>query len=535
MRTEVLVIGGGATGIGILRDLAMRGIDALLIEQGVIVHGTSSRYHGLLHSGARYAVKDIEAARECIEENRILRRIGRSCVEETTGYFLQVEGDDPAFVDLWTEGCTKSGIPFTEIDPAAALLEEPNLAKDLTRVFEVPDAAIDGFRMAWQVLESACRYGANFLTYTKLDSFIIKSGTIKGVKVINTLDGTKKTISCDYVVNATGPWAGEVTRLAGLDCTVSPSKGTMICFNKRIVSRIINKLRPPGNGDIFVPHGPITILGTSSLPVESPEDTSSSWEEIEELLKVGETVIDNLRRFRVLRVFAGSRPLYVPKGTSGGRNATRGFHIIDHEEEGLTGLLTITGGKLSTFRLMAERFTDILELKIKGFNTPCRTADEPFVPEVEAEAKDKARHLFPSYGVNLAATRLGVEKFQQVVELMEDDSSLCKVICECENVTLAELKLIAEEETSHSLDDLRRRTRMGMGSCQANYCTLRAAAAVKKYLGITTPTLEVMKTFLKGRFKGIHKVLSGNTLRAAEMTRGMYQLLFNVNGAKPKP
>ena len=92
---DVIVIGGGATGAGTLRDLAMRGVKALLLEQRDLVHGTSSRFHGLLHSGARYAVKDADAGRECIEENRILRRIGTRCVEETEGFFVRSREDGP--------------------------------------------------------------------------------------------------------------------------------------------------------------------------------------------------------------------------------------------------------------------------------------------------------------------------------------------------------------------------------------------------------------------------------------------------------
>ena len=151
-KATVVIVGGGATGVGILRDLSMRGIDALLIEKLDMVNGASSRYHGLLHSGARYAVKDQEAARECIEENTILRRIGKSCVEATTGMFVQVEGDDPDFVEPWLKGCKESGIPTREISKEEALRIEPNLSRKLVVAYEVPDGAIDGFRMSWQNL-----------------------------------------------------------------------------------------------------------------------------------------------------------------------------------------------------------------------------------------------------------------------------------------------------------------------------------------------------------------------------------------------
>src|SRR5690606_35842680 len=96
LQTEVLVIGGGATGTGVMRDLATRGVETILVEQRELTHGTTGRYHGLRHSGARYVVKDPEAAVECIEENAVLRRIMPHCIEETSGFFVVTPWDDPA-------------------------------------------------------------------------------------------------------------------------------------------------------------------------------------------------------------------------------------------------------------------------------------------------------------------------------------------------------------------------------------------------------------------------------------------------------
>ena len=155
--TTVVIIGGGATGTGILRDLAMRGVRALLFEMGSVANGTSSRFHGLLHSGARYAVSDNEAAAECIRENIILKRIGKSCVQNTGGFFVLTEKDDPSYVEKWVEGCRRAGIDAVEIDPAEAKRMEPDLAPDLKRVFRVPDGTIDGFRLVQQNVMSARR------------------------------------------------------------------------------------------------------------------------------------------------------------------------------------------------------------------------------------------------------------------------------------------------------------------------------------------------------------------------------------------
>ena len=104
-KTTAVIIGGGATGVGILRDLSMRGVAAILLEQRDLAYGASSRFHGLLHSGGRYAVKDPEAARECAVENAVLRKIGRHCVESTTGYFVRLPEDDPAYEPKWVIAC----------------------------------------------------------------------------------------------------------------------------------------------------------------------------------------------------------------------------------------------------------------------------------------------------------------------------------------------------------------------------------------------------------------------------------------------
>jgi len=135
---DVVVIGGGATGAGTLRDLAMRGVKALLLEQRDLVHGTSSRFHGLLHSGARYAVKDAEAGRECIEENRILRRIGKHCVEETEGFFVRTPEDGAEFEATWVTACDKCGIEATPLTVKEARALEPNLADNIVSVYQTP-------------------------------------------------------------------------------------------------------------------------------------------------------------------------------------------------------------------------------------------------------------------------------------------------------------------------------------------------------------------------------------------------------------
>ena len=123
--TDVIIIGGGATGCGILRDCALRGIPAVLVEKDDIASGTTGRNHGLLHSGARYAVKDRESAIECIEENLILRKIVPQVIEPNGGLFVALNDSDIEYAKGWVEGCEACDISYQELTPQQTLAMEP--------------------------------------------------------------------------------------------------------------------------------------------------------------------------------------------------------------------------------------------------------------------------------------------------------------------------------------------------------------------------------------------------------------------------
>ena len=123
--TDVVVIGGGATGTAVLWDLALRGIEAVLVDRSDLGTGTSGRWHGELHSGARYAVNDLPSARECVEENAVLRRIAPHTIEDTGGFFILLPEHDLGYGDRFVTGCAETGVPCEEVDPAAARREDP--------------------------------------------------------------------------------------------------------------------------------------------------------------------------------------------------------------------------------------------------------------------------------------------------------------------------------------------------------------------------------------------------------------------------
>ena len=218
--------------------------------------------------------------------------------------------------------------------------------------------------------------------------------------------GQTGEIPCSFVVNAAGSWVGGLAHTAGLDINVKPDRGTLVAFNHRFTSRVINRLRKASDGDIFVPHGSITILGTTSKKTDKPDDTVPDTAEVHELLDIGRVLFPEIDSYRILRTFAGTRPLYTADPSAEGRGASRNFVVLDHEKEGLKGMATICGGKLTTYRLMGERMADLVCAKL-GVAAQCRTAVEPLVEDTPPALLERARKVFPAQGLEQAESRLG--------------------------------------------------------------------------------------------------------------------------------
>lgn len=527
LKTQVVIIGGGVTGAGILRDLSMRGVKAILVERGDLGCGTSSRFHGLLHSGGRYAVKDRSAAVECIQENKILRRIGRHCVEPIRSIFIRTPEDDEAYEEQWVKACAEAGISADPITLERLFEIEPNLSPKIKAAYMCPGAAIDSFRLLWQIFDSASRYGGKTMTYTNVVGIDIDKGRVEGVTTVNKYTGEVQKIACDYLISAAGPWCSRVAALAGITIGVKPSKGTLIAFNHRLCTNVIHRLHKSSDADIFVPHGTVTILGTTSIDSD-PDDNSTSQEEVESMVRIGRATFENLDDYRILRVFAGCRPLY-SEGSDTGRNVSREFAAIDHSRHGVEGFMSVCGGKFTTHRLMAQKVCDMV-CPILGNHEPCRTDKEDLVEDPSEELRARARRIFPSYGAQLAESREGVKRFTEILDSIEQDEEKAEIICECENVTRAEIELVANEPSSHSISDVRRRTRLGMGTCQGTFCTYRAVGTVTALnRDWTIDTRKLFRDFLEARWKGIRPVMWGNQMRDVELTRGIYEVSLNIN------
>ncbi len=477
--TGVLVIGGGSTGCGVARDLARRGVDVTLVEAGTLAEGTTGRMHGLLHSGARYAVSDPASATDCIAENRILRDIAGHCIEPTGGLFVKRPADPDAYFDEKVAACRECGIPVSVISGEAARDREPGLAADVEKAIEVPDAAIDPFRLCVANAVDAEDHGARIATHARVTDLLTEAGAVVGATVTHEppgadRQGRSETIRAEHVVNATGAWAGQIAALAGLSVDVQPSKGAMTVLNSRPVDTVVNRCRPKGDADILVPHETTAILGTTDEPVADPDAFEETSEEVDLLIDELQELVPAVETARTIRSYWGVRPLYEPSqaAEADSSSVTRDFSVIDHEErDGTPGLTTIVGGKLTTYRLMAERVADRVCDRLDVRNES-DTADTPLPGSEDPGALEAAMDRF---GLRSPVATRSRERLGSRSEAVLSGTEPNPELCACEAVTRAEIR-DAIDATGPDLNAVRIRTRATMGTCQGGRCAHRVAS-----------------------------------------------------------
>jgi glycerol-3-phosphate dehydrogenase len=509
LKTDVLVIGGGATGAAVAWDCALRGYATVLAERRDLAEGTSGRFHGLLHSGGRYAVKDPHAAVECIEENVILRRIASDCIEDTGGLFVTTPDDDPAYGDRFLEGCAQTGVPTEEIDTAEALRREPLLNPGIKRAFTVPDASIDAWKTVWAFARAARARGARILPYHRVVDIVREGDAITGARLHDEHRGEEVAVEARMVLNAAGAWASQIADMAGIEgVEIIPGKGIMIAMNHRLVNTVINRCTLPADGDILVPIRTVSVIGTTDIRIKDPDEPEITQDEVEQMLDDGERLVPGFRHARALRVWAGVRPLFQDAKASGSsRDVTRAHAMLDHRaRDGVTGFLTITGGKLTTMRLMARDIVDAMCQQL-GDERPC-TTDAVVLPGSE----------------DLEPYRLGERLKAKEDHLLED-----QLVCECELIPRGRLEATMRERDTTNLDDIRRSLRLGMGPCQGGFCIYRATGILHGVEHLSASQANAsLRSFLEERWKGVWPILYGDQLRQARLDDWIFQGLLDV-------
>ena len=400
---------------------------------------------------------------------------------------------------------------------------EPSVNRRLIGAVAVPDGSVDPFRLCSANVTDAEIHGAKILTYTEVTAFLREGNAVTGVRVLDKRTGTVAEYHAPVTVNAAGIWAQGIAAMAGVRINMYPAKGALLVFGHRVNNVVLNRCRKAADGDILVPGDSVSVIGTTStrIPFEECDSVNATPDEVSLLLREGCELCPSLASTRILRAYAGVRPLVASDADPTGRSISRGIVCLDHESrDGVPGLISIIGGKLMTYRLMAEIATDAVCAKL-NVHTECTTAEKPLPGSADGRIASVSKRFpgKPTLGQKSAAGRQG-----DLAGLLRfDNPEDCALVCECENVTLAEVKYAVAELGVRNLSDLRHRTRLGMGTCQGTFCIRKAAVALATAMGDPALAPKLAAEYLDERWKGLCPVGWGDTLREMEFMQRVYK------------
>jgi glycerol-3-phosphate dehydrogenase len=506
---DLLVVGGGINGAGIARDAAMRGLRTALVERGDFGSGTSSRSSKLIHGGLRYLEQgNVRLVRESARERERLRRLAPHLVRSQEFVFPVYAGGPVGLLKLaaglWAYDLLAGLLGVRRhrllVGARAVAAVEPALRREGLRGAGVYfDYRTDDARLVLETLLAAAQAGAVVVSYADLRSFVKEDGRIVGARVVDRLGGTEMTVRARVVVNATGPWADAV---AALDEPAPPrlrlTKGVHVVVPAaRVGNRAALVLHAVADRRIMfvIPWGTHDLIGTTDTdhaggPEEPPVVERADVEYLLDAVN-HHFPAARLRPDDVVSAFAGLRPLIAPPA-----GAAVDPSAVSREEAvfgSASGLLTLAGGKLTTYRLVAASVVDrvVGALRRAGDRRrfpPARTGEVPLPGGREAPAAVAAAALSRD-GHDLApalieqlADRYG-SRLTEVLELIARDRALGETIVPGLPHVRAEVVAAVEQEWALTLEDvLRRRTGIaleeptGGAAAAAATATLMAAS-----------------------------------------------------------
>ncbi|HVX92811.1 MAG TPA: FAD-dependent oxidoreductase [Candidatus Dojkabacteria bacterium] len=341
---RVLVIGSGIAGLSIARDLCLRGESILLIDKGELAKGTTVNCAGMLHSGARYLVSDLNVANLCYQENQNMRKIAKHCIGKEEGLFTVLSNDTSEYSQLFEKNSELTGIPIKYINKDELQEYENNLNKNVSGGFLTADYIVD------TKLLTAC-----YIQDLKDRNVILKNNTTINASqygnnkwIVNFSDGTND--SFDYVVNATGQDSDAVASIFNQKFTLEKIYGSMFKFKRNLTNRIVTRAAKNSAGDVLVPLSDGTLIG-STWSDKTKEEAEMG---IDLVINTAKEFVNNIQRKDLVEIWTGVRTHEKASNIVGSEfgNVKRDFSIISNFDTS-PKFLTVLPGKLTIARYVA--------------------------------------------------------------------------------------------------------------------------------------------------------------------------------------
>lgn len=505
---DVLVIGGGVTGAGVALDATTRGLRTGLVEARDIASGTSSRSSKLFHGGLRYLeMMDFGLVREALHERDLmLTKIAPHLVSPVPFlYPLKRRWERPyvgAGLLLYDGLAGRSPMPrHRHLTRQQSLRLAPALRPEaLTGALRYYDAATDDARHTLMLARTAAAHGAIVRTSTEVTGLVIESGRVVGAQVRDTENGATGTIRASVVIGCTGVWSDFLHGMADLPSPyrVQASKGVHILVpRERIPSSTGLILRTEKSVLFVIPWGEHWIVGTTDTPWDlALEHPAATRADIDYLLDhVNDVLADPLSDDDIVGVYVGLRPLLAPAdGDSASTTTLSREHQVAHP---MPGLITVAGGKYTTYRVMAKDAVDAAVSDVGGSVPASATAEVPLIgaPGLAA-ARNRAAALASRFGVSRETLHRMLGRYGDLVEdvlaPVLAEPVLAEPVPGAPLYVMAEVRYAVTHEGALHLDDLlARRLRLSIDTPHRGTDSARPVAeAVAAVLGWTPEDVE---------------------------------------------
>ena len=531
MQYDLAIIGGGINGSGIARDAALRGLRVALFEREDWGAGTTGHSTRMVHGGLRYLLYDVPTTRISSEDAGRIRRIAPHVTWRIPflwplfpGRRFFREAQEALLAAYDVHARRKLGIQHSRLSRAEALSIEPGLAPEVVGALTLDEWGCDVFRLAALNALDAREAGADIFSHTEVVELLMDGRSVHGVRAHDLIDARTFDVSARIVINAGGPWAGRVAGMADLDVKMRPGKGVHVTFERRIGNYGLILEGVDGRVMFLVPHGAETIVGTTDTDFYGDPgrvDLDVHGDEVAYVVEAAARALPQARDWRPTRAWAGVRNTLFEWGVDSD-DLSRRHEVIDHEKrDGVSGMLSVVGGKLASFRTQSQEAVDVALQKLGLPERACTTGTRP-LPGAEAEpdfAPLSAQTGLPQWALERVWRRVG-SRIAQVFENAGPDD--VAPVCRSEAVTRAEIVYAIRVEGCRTLEDLHRHAHVGAGGCDGVDCTVPAAMIAAELLQWTAERFDnEVRHFMNERWIARRAVLRGASLAQEEVWRAM--------------
>lgn len=505
MTFDLVIIGGGIIGAGIARDATLRGLKVCLLEKDDFGAGTTSRSTRIIHGGLRYLGKyEFGLVYEALRERRTLLRIAPHLVKPLPFLMPVYRGQGHPMPILWLAIAA-----YDFMSPWRSVPHHRWLPDDYCLKLEPtlrPAGLRGGFlfydcqclfpeRLCLENVLDAAAHGADVRNHTQVINLLREGNRVVGVAARNLLTGEESTLRASVVINASGPWLDDVERLANPaePPKLRRTKGIHLVVPRFSPHALIAETEEADRVVFAIPWGPYTLLGTTDTDYDAVnEDARAEEDDVAYLLHQVHGVLDvRLERKDILFTTAGLRPLK-REDAKATADISRSHEIFDHARHGgPAGLVTVVGGKITTYRNIARDVTDYAARLLGRRGDKCRTHRLPLPggrvrapwPEFEESVRAECGRLaIPPRTAEYLAQHYGSRAFQ-VLDRVRADPRQGELLSPGHPEIRAEIGFAIEEEFARTLTDvLLRRTSMGLSEGQGRSIVLEVASEMARLL-----------------------------------------------------